>query len=162
MEVHCLAGVLWKEKARKSSVRRGGLRRSEDSGGRYLLTDRKNASLGRTRIRMKPSRLFGCVLGEEHLWSAITCVERNPVRAGIVEKVSDYPWLSAGSHVTGVDRIGLLDMERWTRQDPKDWEEALRIEECEKLAMLRDCKYAGRPFGTKSFVTEMGEKFGRK
>ncbi len=33
---------------------------------------------------------------ESHLWAAVRYVERNPVRAGIVDRAEDYPWSSAG------------------------------------------------------------------
>ena len=41
-----------------------------------------------------------CVLGTSHLWAALAYVERNPVRAGMVERAEEYRWSSAGAQVT--------------------------------------------------------------
>ncbi len=40
--------------------------------------------------RLWQGRFFSCPLDEEHLWSAVRYVERNPVRAGLVERAEDY------------------------------------------------------------------------
>src|SRR6185437_3717796 len=36
------------------------------------------------------NRFFACMLGAKHLWSALAYVERNPVRAGMVEQAAEY------------------------------------------------------------------------
>jgi putative transposase len=108
------------------------------------------------------NRFFACALGASHLWAALAYVERNPVRAGIVERAADYPWSSAAAHLTGTDGYGVLDMEGWQREGPTDWKVHLNIEDPEQIATLRTCTYAGRPFGDKNFVTELGERFGRQ
>jgi len=36
-------------------------------------------------------------------------IERNPVRAGMVDWAEDYPWSSAAAHVTDRDESGLLE-----------------------------------------------------
>lgn len=43
-------------------------------------------------------RFHSCPLDEAHLWAAVRCVERNPVRAGLVKRAEDYRWSSARSH----------------------------------------------------------------
>ncbi|NLO74147.1 MAG: transposase [candidate division WS1 bacterium] len=43
-------------------------------------------------------RYFSCLLDEIHLGEALRYVERNPVRAGMVERASDYAWSSAAPH----------------------------------------------------------------
>lgn len=57
------------------------------------------------------NRFFACMVGPDHLWAAITYVERNPVRARIVRRAEDYRWSSAIAHVTGGDGRRLPDME---------------------------------------------------
>ena len=44
-------------------------------------------------------RFFSCPLDEQHGLAAIRYVERNPVRAGLVEEAWEYPWSSAGFRV---------------------------------------------------------------
>jgi len=120
-----------------------------------------NARSGRSG-HLWQNRFFACALGASHLWAALAYVERNPVRAGMVDRAGDYPWSSAAAHLTGADEYGVLDMEWWQREGPGDWKVHLDIENPELIASLRTCTYAGRPFGDESFVTELGERFGRR
>ena len=120
-----------------------------------------NARTGRTG-HLWQNRFFGCVLSPSHLWAALVYVERNPVRAGIVERAEDYRWSSAAAHVSGEDGAGILDMEWWKRQAPADWAAVVNKEDEEAIVMLRDCTHAGRPFGEEAFVQEMAERFGRQ
>ena len=89
-------------------------------------------------------------------------VERNPVRAGMVRRAAEYAWSSAGAHLTGMDGYGILDMQWWQREGRGDWEEHLEMGNPETAATLRTCTYAGHPFGNESFVSEMGDRFGRQ
>ena len=120
-----------------------------------------NARTGRTG-HLWQNRFFGCVLGASHLWRALVYVERNPVRAGMVERAEEYRWSSAAAHVSGEDGTGILDMEGWPQQAPADWAAVLSEEDEEATVLLRSCTHAGRPFGEEAFVQEMAERFGRQ
>ena len=48
-------------------------------------------------------RFASFVLDEPHLQTAARYVELNPVRAGLINSPSRYPWSSAGAHVRGRD-----------------------------------------------------------
>ena len=93
-------------------------------------------------------------------------VDRNPVRAGMVEDALEYEWSSARAHVEGRDRLGLVDPELWkevTRGD--DWREALggtRDEDVAEMAALRRATQTGRPLGSDGFVKRLEATFGRK
>ena len=50
-------------------------------------------------------------LDEPHLWAAVRYVERNPLRAGLVTRVEDWPWSSARAWVTGKDDPLRIDRE---------------------------------------------------
>jgi putative transposase len=119
-----------------------------------------NARNGRSG-HLWQNRFFACMLGPTHLWAALSYVERNPVRAGIVQHAGEYSWSSASAHLAGEDRSGILDMEWWLRERPRNWGELLDSEQGDAESSLRSCTYAGRPFGEKSFVGEMAERFGR-
>ena len=119
-----------------------------------------NARWGRSG-HLWQNRFFSCILGIEHLWFALAYVERNPVRAGLVSAAADYPWSSAAAHVSGIDPTGLLDMQWWQKEGPKNWIEVLNEDQSETDQELRNCTYAGRPFGSKEWVAEIGEKIGR-
>jgi putative transposase len=107
------------------------------------------------------NRFFACMLGATHVWAALCYVERNPVRAGIVQRAAEYPWSSALAHQCDLDSRGLLDMEWWKRERPKDWKELVDREEVPADVALRGCTYAGKPFGNQAFVSEIAERFGR-
>jgi putative transposase len=104
------------------------------------------------------NRFFACALGHTHLWSALAYVELNPVRAGVVRRVVEYPWSSAPAHRTGTDPIAVLDMRWWRSAAPPRWE-LTAADEADPL--LRRCTYAGRPFGDDVFVAELSKRFGR-
>ena len=42
-------------------------------------------------------RFFSSPLDEAYLWFCVRYVERNPVRAGMVERAEQYPWSSAAA-----------------------------------------------------------------
>ena len=46
-------------------------------------------------------RFFSCALDEPHLYAAMRYVEKNPVRAKMIERAEDYRWSSARAHVLG-------------------------------------------------------------
>ena len=119
-----------------------------------------NARSGRSG-HLWQNRFFGCMLGPTHLWSALAYVERNPVRAGMVEQAAEYPWSSAAAHLGGADPSGILDMVWWKSEAPANWGEALKNQEAEQESTLRSCTYAGKPFAEDTFVTAMAEKFER-
>jgi putative transposase len=110
------------------------------------------------------NRFFACALGGGHLWKALAYVERNPVRAHMALRATDYPWSSAAAHVSGADPLGILDLDWWRQEGSiTDWRDILHGAELEEdIATLRGCTYAGRPFGDERFVKEMSERFGRQ
>src|SRR5579872_816799 len=120
-----------------------------------------NARTGRTG-HLWQNRFFGCVLGPGHLWAALAYVDRNPVKAGLVDWAPEYRWSSAAAHLAGADAAGIVDMEWWRREAPADWADRLGGEDPEADGALRSCTHAGRPFGSASFVQEMAERFGRR
>ena len=48
-------------------------------------------------------------MDEAHLMTAIRYVELNPVKAQLVARAEDWPWSSAGAHVSGKPD-GLTDL----------------------------------------------------
>ncbi len=107
------------------------------------------------------NRFFSCALGPIHLWRALAYVERNPVRARMVESAADYRWSSARAHINGQDLDHLLEMEWWERAGPAEWAAVLGQSEM-GADELRSCTYASRPFGDERFVEEMRERTGRQ
>jgi putative transposase len=100
------------------------------------------------------ARPFSCALDQAHLWAAIRYVERNPVRAGLVDCAVDYPWSSAAAHC-GLCQDPLLDSEWIARSEIRDWREWLGAENEDGVNQrLRDKTFTGRPCGDDMFVQE--------
>ena len=70
------------------------------------------------------------ILTERYVYSAVRYVERNPVRAGIVERAEDYLYSSAAARVRGVPDKLVSDF--YLTTEIKDWATYLRGWENEK------------------------------
>lgn len=110
------------------------------------------------------NRFFSCPLDEPHYWTAMSYVERNPVRAGMVEKAWKFSWSSAAAHVGGNDPAGLLDLEEWRRaMSGQTWKEWLvEPDDEEAIGRLRAITRTGRPLGSDSFVGRLESLLGRR
>jgi len=111
------------------------------------------------------ARYYSCALSERHLWAALRYVEANPCRAHLAEHPQAYRWSSGCTHLLGTrDSSGILDLDFWrVCGGAEAWVAMHGAPEAEEeIKRLRNCTYAGRPFGEESFVTAMEERFGRK
>lgn len=110
------------------------------------------------------NRFFSCALEPAHLWAALRYVERNPVRAGLVEIADQWPWSSASVHTGRMDKPDWLDVTGWShRFTQMDWLSflgATQLADSERL--LRIHTYAGRPLGSQAFVESAELKLGRR
>lgn len=110
------------------------------------------------------SRFFSCALEAAHLWAALRYVERNPVRAGLVEIADQWTWSSAAVHTGRADRPDWLDLAGWSsRFTQADWQKylgAAELAEAERL--LRIHTYSGRPLGSQAFVEAAELALGRR
>jgi len=107
------------------------------------------------------NRFYSCPLDDGYMWSTIRYVERNPVRAGMIQRAEDYPWSSARPHCTGEDDLLLTD--RWRAVSPwPGWSERLAAEEDEDLMRsIRENTTKGYPCGEEDFVDHLESEFGR-
>ena len=55
-------------------------------------------------------RFASFVMSEKHLMGAVRYVERNPVKAELVERAEDWPWSSAAAHCAACDGGEVGDM----------------------------------------------------
>ena len=91
-------------------------------------------------------------------------IERNPVRAGLVELAEDYAWSSARAHLADHDRDGFLDMAAWrSSYDAERWRDTLRlgVEEEALQERLRRATMTGRPFGSDQFIEQLEQDSNR-
>ncbi len=99
-------------------------------------------------------------MDERYLWAAVRYVERNPVRAGIVERAEDYRWSSAKFHVN--NRVDDILSRFYLMDEIKDWRVYLsEHEDQEDLRFLRSHQGTGRPLGSELFINDLQIKAGR-
>ncbi|MGD0299755.1 MAG: transposase [Bryobacteraceae bacterium] len=104
------------------------------------------------------ARYYSCPVDTPGVRTVMAYIERNPVRAGLVELAEDYPWSSAVAHVTNRDESGLLDaapgLEEYTQER---WRETLRAGMGEEALQerIRLATMTGRPFGSAEFTEEL-------
>lgn len=107
-------------------------------------------------------RFASCPMDERHLRAAIRYVLLNPVRAGLVEKATDWPFSSASAHALGGEDP-LLDR---GPADARvgDWESFLdRDQEVgSEIEALRRHSRIGRPLGSEAFIDRLERSSGRR
>ena len=98
-------------------------------------------------------------MGEDYLYSAVRYIERNPVRAGIVEKAEDYNFSSAKAHVFG-GKDKLLSDFFLTSVIP-DWASYLRLETSHsEKNLFRSHAKSGYPLGNDEFIDRLESLMG--
>jgi putative transposase len=95
---------------------------------------------------------------DEHLWTVLRYVERNALKANLVDRAEAWPWGSAAA-VGGGKRAALLDCGPMPRgADWLDWVNRPQSEA--ELGALRKCIERGMPFGNKSWQQATAERLG--
>lgn len=92
------------------------------------------------------------VQADEHLLTVCRYVERNALRAGLVQRAEDWRWCSLWRRVAGL-RSDSDWLAAWPLPQPDDWlawvNQALTPAE---LEALRRCANRGQPFGRQHWV----------
>ena len=106
-------------------------------------------------------RFRSFVMDEEHLLAAVRYVELNPVRAGLCETPTQWPWSSVHAHLAGRsdDVVSVEPM----LQRISDWHAYLAAGLPEPLTeTLRRHTRTGRPAGDAAFLSRMEKLTGRR
>ena len=99
------------------------------------------------------------VQDDDHALVVLRYIEANPLRAGMVADLADYPWSSYGFHGLGHDDALLSPLPAWEalgrdqqkrRVSWKKWVHAPLKES--QLAEVRRSVVSGRPFGTAAWA----------
>ena len=110
-------------------------------------------------------RFYSCVLDEPHLMLAARYIERNPVRAGLVNKPWQWPWSSALAH-TNKEENGLMNLKDILKilgMSHDSWKEYIdSTEEGNFLQRIREHTFSGYPLGAGAFVEKLEDKFHRR
>ena len=107
-------------------------------------------------------RYFSCVLDEPHLHAAVRYVEMNPVRGKLAVSAQDYPWSSAGSHVSGQPDI-VLSGHCFLTETVTDWGQYLGADPnpTDQNDLIK-ATASGHPCGGKDFLRQMEHLLGRR
>lgn len=110
------------------------------------------------------ARFYSRAMDEQHAWQALAYVERNPVRAALVEHAEEYSWSTAAAHCREDALEGRLDLGEWRQHNTRErWREALRIGVQEEAMgeRIREATRRGCPLGSEAFVERIGRALGR-
>lgn len=87
-------------------------------------------------------------------------VERNPLRANLVEKAEDWRWSSLWQRENG-DEDGPTLLDQWPVPRPDNWPDLVNQPQTEQeLVSLRVCACRGRPYGSDSWVRSSARRLG--
>ena len=84
----------------------------------------------------------------EHFLTVCRYVERNPVRAGLVERAAQWRWSRAGS-------LGRVSLDTWPMDRPAEWRRWVEEgESSAQLSAVRRSVLKGQPFGSEPWVEQ--------
>ncbi len=111
---------------------------------------------------MWEGRYHSFPMDDAYLFNCVRYTERNPVKAGIVQKAGDYAWSSAAEHISGIRQsiLRLADIREFL--DIHDWTEYLDQED--DPALEKEIEFharTGRPLGSKEFIEKLEMLSGR-
>jgi len=105
-------------------------------------------------------RFFSCALDAIHLCRAVRYVERNPVRARLVEHAVAYLWSSARAHCGMRAQSFLSDISPF--MNIGDWAAWLdEDQDAREIEALRKHTRTGRPLGDNDFLTALETRLGQ-
>ena len=96
------------------------------------------------------------VQSDVHLVTVLRYVERNPLRAGLVESAEAWPWSSLRSRGSSAGLLSPAPV-----QLAQDWTAFVNgSERGEQLECLREAIQRGRPFGDPAWTVQTAERLG--
>jgi putative transposase len=98
------------------------------------------------------------VQSDEHLFTVLRYIERNPVRANLVRRAEDWLWGSAWLRSHGTIAAQKI-LSAWPRRRPTGWlAHVNRDQSPEELVALRRSVNRGAPFGDPQWVQESASR----
>ena len=100
------------------------------------------------------------VQNDEHFLTVARYVERNALRASLVDRAEDWQWSSLWWRVQ-VDAKPTAWLSQWPVERPRNWVRRVnQPETAAELAGLRVSVNRGKPFGSEAWVIRMAKRFG--
>jgi putative transposase len=98
----------------------------------------------------------------EHLLTVCRYVERNALRAKLVERAEDWRWCSLWRRESGSARAKTL-LSDWPMKPPENWLEIVNgLETDRELDGLRSSVNRGQPYGSGPWLKQIAEQWGSK
>jgi putative transposase len=92
------------------------------------------------------------VQADQHFLVVCRYVERNPLRAGLVEHAYEWRWSSHARHIGRASSQATLRTDSWPVARPQEWREWVDLPQSEsELAEIRTAIRRGTPFGDGSW-----------
>jgi putative transposase len=99
------------------------------------------------------------IAADEHFLVVCRYVERNPVRAGLVEDAAAWRWSSHRAHVDHPHATIIPSVAEWPVRRPADWREWVDLPQSDsELAHVRASVRRGIPFGSARWATPLLEE----
>ncbi len=96
---------------------------------------------------------------DDYFYQVVRYVERNALRANLVERAERWPWSSLRRAER--DDPAFLLLSAWPLPPPVDWIELVNQPQTEvELAALRCCVNRERPFGNPAWVDDVAKRLG--
>lgn len=138
----------------------GGLGRAQAEACLTFHPHRESCSVPNGAIESATASRFVRLLQSDLDFLSRFSVERNPVRAGMVDNPAEWQWSSAGAHL--YERTDPLVDPAPSRRRVEDWAgylaEGLSADE---VAMLEKHLLTGRPLGNPQFIERVERVLGR-
>jgi len=109
-------------------------------------------------------RFFSCVMDERHTVVCARYIERNPVRARMVRKPTNYEWSSARIHCSRdlVDTMGVQAFFKVTGEREDRWDEFINEpDNTDEIRAIKQQTRKGRPLGGETFIKRLEKKLER-
>jgi putative transposase len=98
---------------------------------------------------------------DEHFLTVCRYVERNPLRANLVESARRWPWSSLAKRIEKQPPPWLLRTNQWPVDAPSDWNSWVnRAQTSKEVEAIRLCVKRGRPYGEPRWQTNTVRRLG--
>ncbi len=100
------------------------------------------------------------VESDEYLYAVLRYVERNPLRANLVERAQDWQWSSLGRYTKGESKARHL-LAPWPIDRPRDWAAQVNLAESQQeLDAVRRGVRRGQPYGSEQWSEHVVQALG--
>lgn len=109
-------------------------------------------------------RFFSCIIDEQHTIACVRYIERNPVRARMVNNPCLWESSSAKVHceVNKYDELGVNKLFDYIEYNQKDWKKFIELSDNpDEIKQIRESTRKGRPLGSNDFVEKLEGKLNR-